>query len=645
MSATSRARLVSPADWVPIEIDDLEEAAWAAMRHVGSSSVAAGPGSGKTEFLAQRAAYLLETGLCPAPQKILAISYKRESAANLRRRVSARLPDRAQYFHSLTFDAFAKGIVDKFHRLLPKPWQLRRADYDVELLNKGLVQGRLQKVRSNPPSGQSPEHLRNWDAGRFLPDVIGSWPLPFDPNSPPHDRDEYAAWSWWKFSYIDADPQQIDFTMVNRLAELIVRSSPQLQRALRATYPFVFVDEFQDTTEAQLSFLKTVFGGPRVTVTAVGDRKQRIMQFAGALESAMERFESEFQAQPFQLLNNYRSSDQLVEAQHHVASHLDPSVPKAVSKALVEDGHTALSLWTFENEAAQARAIAQWIHNDIASSGRSASDFAIIARQLIAKLHPALATAFEDVGIKLRNDDTRYGDVTLQDLLKSDLVRLLLAVLQITVHHRGQPQAWEDAMDLISRVRGADFDAASQLAASEHLSAFVAKLRRWLTAHPVETAEPREVLAELLAVADGGDLAGFVRGEQAGEKLNNLVEAFGLRLQQVMRQSADWSSVLSDFSAQDAVSLMTFHRSKGLEYHTVFAIGLDDEQWWSYLGNPAEGVSTFFVGLSRAGQRVVFTTTSDARDGKIKELYGLLKTAGAVEEKFEDELTEERGAS
>jgi DNA helicase II / ATP-dependent DNA helicase PcrA len=47
--------------------------------------------------------------------------------------------------------------------------------------------------------------------------------------------------------------------MLNRLAELLVRSRPQLRRALRITYPYVFVDEFQDTTSAQLSFLASPF--------------------------------------------------------------------------------------------------------------------------------------------------------------------------------------------------------------------------------------------------------------------------------------------------------------------------------------------------------------------------------------------------
>ncbi|WP_368668553.1 UvrD-helicase domain-containing protein [Myxococcus sp. AB025B] len=55
--------LIRPQDWRPRGINDLEPGAWRALRHAGSTCVVAGPGAGKTEYLAQRAVYLLETGL------------------------------------------------------------------------------------------------------------------------------------------------------------------------------------------------------------------------------------------------------------------------------------------------------------------------------------------------------------------------------------------------------------------------------------------------------------------------------------------------------------------------------------------------------------------------------------------------------
>ena len=73
---------------------------------------------------------------------------------------------------------------------------------------------------------------------------------------------------------------------------------------------------------------------------------------------------------------------------------------------------------------------------------------------------------------------------------------------------------------------------------------------------------------------------------------------------------------------------MTVHKSKGLEYHTVIFVGLDDGAWWSFAGDKIEGTAGFFVAFTRAKQRVIFTYC--ARRGartKIATLYELLRKA------------------
>jgi ATP-dependent exoDNAse (exonuclease V) beta subunit len=121
-------------DWRPAGIEDLEPAAWEALQDTGNVAVVAGPGTGKTEFLAPRATYLLQTGLCPWPHHILAISFKRDAAANLGRRVASRVLDHASRFASMTFDAFTKGgpaaghgpgdrLTSEYGRqAVPAPW-------------------------------------------------------------------------------------------------------------------------------------------------------------------------------------------------------------------------------------------------------------------------------------------------------------------------------------------------------------------------------------------------------------------------------------------------------------------------------------------------------------------------------------------
>jgi hypothetical protein len=65
--------LVHPENWHSSGIDNLEPDAWRALRQPGCACVVAGPGAGKTEFLAQRAVYLLESGICPPSRRVLAI--------------------------------------------------------------------------------------------------------------------------------------------------------------------------------------------------------------------------------------------------------------------------------------------------------------------------------------------------------------------------------------------------------------------------------------------------------------------------------------------------------------------------------------------------------------------------------------------
>jgi|SRR5258707_443467 superfamily I DNA/RNA helicase len=83
-------RHVKPDEWKPAGIDALEDNALDVVRSTNNRFVIAGPGSGKTELLAQRASFLLQCGVSPPPQRILAISYKRDAAFNIAKRVSAR---------------------------------------------------------------------------------------------------------------------------------------------------------------------------------------------------------------------------------------------------------------------------------------------------------------------------------------------------------------------------------------------------------------------------------------------------------------------------------------------------------------------------------------------------------------------------
>src|SRR4051812_26703342 len=138
--------------WRPIGIEDLEPAAWDALRFEGCACVTAGPGSGKTEFLAQRAAYLLPTGAAHRRFRILAISFKRDAASNLAERVKKRCtPAQGARFDSVTFDAFAKGLVDRFISLIPDVWR-PTPGYTIEFPTPGRIGDFLYLTQEQSPA-------------------------------------------------------------------------------------------------------------------------------------------------------------------------------------------------------------------------------------------------------------------------------------------------------------------------------------------------------------------------------------------------------------------------------------------------------------------------------------------------------------
>lgn len=124
--------MIAPDQWTPADDLNLEAGAFAAATStVGNLLVTAGPGAGKTELLAQRADFLLRTGVCRYPRRILAISFKVDAAKNLKDRVSRRCPPAlAARTDSFTFHAFAKRVIDIFRPVLTGDDSLV-ADYEV----------------------------------------------------------------------------------------------------------------------------------------------------------------------------------------------------------------------------------------------------------------------------------------------------------------------------------------------------------------------------------------------------------------------------------------------------------------------------------------------------------------------------------
>ena len=603
-----------------------------AIQWPGSASVTAGPGAGKTEFLAQRAVYLLENGICPSPRRVLAISFKKDAARNLERRVRSRCSEHhSRRFRSVTFDAFTKSIVDRFANCLPEEWR-PDPNYTIEFPRDSVYETYVSKLQIPYTLTEGREDLQ---AKYFEARCIGLNRLLTETTAEP-SASTYASARWWADAYFGCGNSRLTFAMINRLAEAAQRRSKHLQKALRLTYPFVFVDEFQDTSYAQLDFLESLFGCESVHVTAVGDDKQRIMSFAGARTDAFSRFESHFQAQNFKLVRNYRSSPTMVAVQQVLADSLErngAAVESMVEQA-IKDDHA--QIWRFRTRGAEAEKIAEWLVEDMGVRALQPDDYAILVKQKADAFERDLTAELKARKIALRNESLAIERVQLQDLRVSTLYRLFLPVLKLMTSATRQPQTWSSAMSTLLVIREALGDEARQRATSEELSRFVDDWRARISTMPL-TSESADLLTDEI-ITFFGELS-IIRshGEyQVQGAMSRHKSALRRHLAACCDSSKDWIAAVDKFEGKNAVSLLTIHKSKGLEYDTVLLVGLDDRTWWSHSANNPEGASTLFVALSRAKQRAIFTyCASRGGDRGVSDLYDSLRQAGVESVDFE----------
>ena len=103
-------------------------------------------------------------------------------------------------------------------------------------------------------------------------------------------------------------------------------------------------------------------------------------------------------------------------------------------------------------------------------------------------------------------------------------------------------------------------------------------------------------------------------------------------------ETKDWIKAIDNFEGKNSISIMTIHKSKGLEYDTIFFVGLEDSAFWNFKNQPDEDRCAFFVALSRAKRRIDFTFSSNRptkfsniqKRDCINEFYELFKDTGIV---------------
>ena len=602
-------KIINKEIWQPSDGIILEESAKQSVISQNNILVIAGPGAGKTELLAQKATYLLQTNLCKDPKKILAISFKTDSAQNLKERVEKRCgQDAKSRFSSMTYDAFFKRILDHFLYALPN--ELRpNSNYlveDFDVIDKAFIgQGVLHNGTAKS------KFYRYYD--KLLKDTT----IPLNP-------DEFGSKIWpLLLKGFDNHKATLTFKMINKLADYIILTNEQIKLAIQKTYSHVFLDEFQDTTDLQYKFIKDCFLESNSIITAVGDNKQRIMVWAGAMKNVFEIYSDEFKAATKVLLMNHRSAPKLVEFQRKMYESLqevDLDI-KCSNKWNPSDGE--INLFISDNEMLEADAIANDIYKKICN-GIEPNDICILCKQRPQDYNQAIEKALKVKSIRARIE-TEY-----QDLIKEPIIQLVLDIVSCSINIK-QAQKWETVKECIINIFSINSDNNTTY---EELQNQIFDLKNNLKNMIEQKCNISEIINIIKSFLDTNRIKAYFpvysQGNYFDTILDKFIELFNTEFEEA---NQNWQNAIDNFCGLNSIPIMTIHKSKGLEYSAVYFVGLEDSAFWNFKNQPEEDRCAFFVALSRAKCSVTFTF-SNVRSGLkypeqkkdvINEFFVLLK--------------------
>lgn len=519
--------MIAPDAWRPADGLTLEpNALRAATERQRNLALTAGPGAGKTEMLAQRADFLLRTGQCRYPKRILAISFKVDASANLkdrvRRRCGAALGRR---FDSYTFHAFAKRIIDRFRPVLT----------GADALDAGYKIGTER---------------------------IGRGQIRFDDLVP--------------------------------LAIKILRQSNAARNAVRHTYTDVFLDEFQDCTGTQYELIKVAFKGATIRLTAVGDVKQKIMGWAGALDGIFQLFAQEFNAVPLNMYRNFRSLPKLLRMQNEIIRVLDAASVMQPEQLAGEGGE--VFAWRFADSHAEAEYLADLIVRWTTAEQVPYSEVAVLVSKMVDQYAADLMGALEKRGVPYRNE------AQMQDLSSEPIARLIVDYLSCLYGQR-ESKAWMRLSDQLTPFD--DDDAQSTKRRAFHT--FLKAQRKAVgIANLIDKPYTGwwDFATTFLKKVGVETLVALSPEYETRSRLKELIAHTKTKIEELHKADPDLLAALKCFSDDHAVRILTIHKSKGLEFDSIIMPAIEHEV---FFGEATAERCAFFVGVSRAKRRLILT--------------------------------------
>lgn len=632
-------------------LKDLNEAQRAAVEYIdGPSLVIAGAGSGKTRVLTYKIAYLLSQGM--KPWSIMALTFTNKAAREMKERIGKLVGnDLAQHLYMGTFHSIFSRILraeaehigfynnftiydESDSRSLIKAI-VKEMGLDDKKYKPAAVHAKISMAKNNLMSAAAYES----DAAIFEQNKRAQMP---------EVGKIFVA-------YVQRCKQAnaMDFDDLLTLTYQLFREHEDIRHKYAARFDYVLVDEYQDTNHVQMSIVMQLCQ-EKQRVCAVGDDSQSIYSFRGANIDNILNYQRQFQGtRLFKLEQNYRSTQTIVEAANSLIKHNRNQIPKDVFSENAKGEKIQYKPAYSDKE--EAAIVAKDVKRIRCEDGCQYSDFAILYRT------NAQSRSFEEEFRKQGIPYRIYGGLSFYQRKE---IKDIIAYFRLVVNPDDE-EAIKRIINYPARGIGATTvlkiaDCAHQnqvsfwevIGAPERYGLAVTKgtmnkleTFRLLISSFIERAQTTDVYElgdaiikesgisqDIMSGKDADDLARQENLEEFLSGMSAFVEERReegrfdeLFLQDYLQDVALLTDADSDGDKDEPrVSLMTVHAAKGLEFPTVFVVGLEENIFPSPLSAASlreleEERRLLYVAITRAEKHCILTNAKNRwRYGKME---------------------------
>ncbi|MDP5209605.1 DNA helicase II [Microbulbifer sp. 2205BS26-8] len=603
----------------------------------GNQLVLAGAGSGKTRVLVHRIAWLMRVEGA-SPYAIMAVTFTNKAALEMRARIEALLGVN-------TFGMWVGTFHGLAHRLLKAHWQEAKLPQNFQILDADDQLRLLKRVQADLGLDEKkwPVRETQWWIGAQKDE--GLRPQYIDAGADPWLQTMVRIYAAYKVACQRGG--LVDFGELLLRAHELWLNNDNILAHYRQRFPFILVDEFQDTNAIQYAWLR-LLAGEESYITAVGDDDQSIYGWRGARIENIQHFSTDLRGvQTVRLEQNYRSTARILDAANAVIAHNRGRLGKALWTN-GEEGEP-ISVYAAYNEQDEARFIVDRI-KDWVRDGNRRDSIAVLYRS------NAQSRVLEEGLLREQVPYRIYGGQRFYERLE---IKNALSYLRL-IANRNDDTAFERVVNTPARGIGArTVEMVRTFAREQGCSLWqAAKMmlqQRVLAARAGNALQGFQDLINRLAAnaedkkldAIAGDVietSGLLEfhGKEKGEKgqtrvenLQELVSACRAFVGEDLPQDGDQEgtfSLLNQFldsaaldagegqaeEFEDAVQLMTLHSAKGLEFPLVFMAGVEENLFPHKMsaqepGRMEEERRLCYVGITRAMRRLYITYAENRR--------------------------------